>query len=347
MNENFISPNNLSKFADVIFAENLSVEDFKIINDKNLVVVHETKNPAYKSITYKVKSFNLKENDLIYCHTDFIDELFSLLRNIKELKNIKLITHQSDEALTKSQIYKKPECISKWYALNLDENLDNIEPIPFGLSNKMSMKNLTFVNEIPIKLNLNNKEDLLYVNFQKNTNRKERDFLYEYFAKYDWAKTKDPKLSLDEYKEDLSKYSFVLCPWGNGVDTHRIWESLYLGSIAITKRHPTFEHFSDLPILLVDSYEDITIDLLIDYKEKIKDKRLKYEKLNVSWWINSIKDTEEKKDLEVLKIKQNNIISKAYLIKSKLKMFLFSKYKKITYFFYRLKKIPKRLKLIK
>ena len=347
MIENFISPNNLSKFADVIFAENLSVDDFKILNNKDLVVVHETKNPANESITYKVKSFDLKENDLIYCHTDFIDELFSLLRNIKELENIKLITHQSDEALTRSQIYKKPECISKWFALNLGENINNIEPIPFGLSNKMSMKNLTFVNEIPISLNLNNKEDLLYVNFQKNTNRKERDSLYEYFNNYEWAKIKEPELSLDEYKEDLTKYSFILCPWGNGVDTHRIWESLYLGSIAITKSHPIFEHFSDLPILLVDSYEDITYELLINYKEKVKNKKPNYEKLDVSWWINSIKSTEEKKEKEVIKVKQKNIISKTYLIKSKLKMFLSSKYKKITYFFYRLKKIPKRLRLIK
>ena len=34
----------------------------------------------------------------------------------------------------------------------------------------------------------------------------------------------------------------------------------------------------------------------MNYKEKIKDKRLKYEKLDVSWWINSIKGTEEKKN---------------------------------------------------
>ena len=61
MNENFISPNNLSKFADVIFAENLSVDDFKILNNKDLVVVHETKNLGNESITYKVKSFDLKE----------------------------------------------------------------------------------------------------------------------------------------------------------------------------------------------------------------------------------------------------------------------------------------------
>ena len=38
------------------------------------------------------------------------------------------------------------------------------------------------------------------------------------------------------------------------------------GSIPITKNHTTFSNFSDLPILFVDSYEDINKELLETYK---------------------------------------------------------------------------------
>ena len=85
----------------------------------------------------------------------------------KNLKNIKLITHQSDKTLTSKQIKKKPECISNWLSLNLGIVSENVEPIPFGLSNKMSQKNLSQIEEIPKELNLENKEDKLYLNFQK------------------------------------------------------------------------------------------------------------------------------------------------------------------------------------
>ena len=73
------------------------------------------------------------------------------------MKNLKLITHQSDKPLTNKIIKMRPSCISQWYSLNLDEKNLSVESIPFGLSNKMSKKNLTFVKEIPKNLKIDNK----------------------------------------------------------------------------------------------------------------------------------------------------------------------------------------------
>ena len=106
----------------------------------------------------------------------------------------------------------RPSCISQWYSLNLDEKNLSVESIPFGLSNKMSKKNLTFVKEIPKNLKIDNKNLKLYLNFRKSTNREERGMLYEYFQNFDWVVAKNPELSLEEYEKDLKENLFVLCP---------------------------------------------------------------------------------------------------------------------------------------
>ena len=69
---------------------------------------------------------------------------------------------------------------------------------------------------------------------------------------------------MDKYHDSLKNYRFVLCPWGNGIDTHRIWETLYSGNIPVTKQHHTFSTSQELPIIFVDSYEEITEKKLLE-----------------------------------------------------------------------------------
>jgi len=54
----------------------------------------------------------------------------------------------------------------------------------------------------------------------------------------------------------------VLCPAGNGLDTHRLWETLLAGSIPVTAASPMDSLLRRLPVLIVDDWEDITLQLL-------------------------------------------------------------------------------------
>jgi hypothetical protein len=59
------------------------------------------------------------------------------------------------------------------------------------------------------------------------------------------------------YLQSIRKHSFVLCPRGNGRDTHRLWETLYLGAIPIVKRRDLPEDLlSDFPIWIVNSWSE-------------------------------------------------------------------------------------------
>ena len=45
-------------------------------------------------------------------------------------------------------------------------------------------------------------------------------------------------------------YAFVASPRGLGLDTHRTWEALFLGSIVIVRSSSIDELFEDLPVVI-------------------------------------------------------------------------------------------------
>ena len=73
--------------SDVVYAGVLPTEDFKKL-DQN----------RYYEVTYgnglsifKNIEFSLKENDIIFCHTLFIDSLFEHLKKFQSLKKSKAL----------------------------------------------------------------------------------------------------------------------------------------------------------------------------------------------------------------------------------------------------------------
>ncbi|CAH1777437.1 unnamed protein product [Owenia fusiformis] len=88
--------------------------------------------------------------------------------------------------------------------------------------------------------------------------------------------------------EYLSKYPFWVAPRGNGLDTHRIWEALYVGSIPIVQRSRLDPLFKDLPVLLIDNYGDLTEKLLKETLIKFSDMDIDTKTLHRNYWWNEI-----------------------------------------------------------
>ena len=79
-----------------------------------------------------------------------------------------------------------------------------------------------------------------------------------------------------------------MCPNGNGVDTHRLWETLYLKSIPIVKHSINADFYFDLPIVFVNDWKEITKDFLINEYDRIASANWNLEKLNFDYWKNKI-----------------------------------------------------------
>jgi len=97
----------------------------------------------------------------------------------------------------------------------------------------------------------------VYFNFNVNTNPEER------------LKCADaislpmlPMVSVKENIERLATYRWCICPEGNGVDTHRLWECLYLGCVPIVKRTPFIDvlvHHMEIPLIILDEWNQFCV----------------------------------------------------------------------------------------
>jgi hypothetical protein len=71
----------------------------------------------------------------------------------------------------------------------------------------------------------------------------------------------------------------------------RTWEALALGVIPIVHRAytPFDAMFEDLPVLIVDRWSDITLDLLLATLDAFRHKKFEADKLLSEWWVRSIR----------------------------------------------------------
>ncbi len=306
-NNQVLNSYNFARISDIVYSEVVSREQYLHLQNKNTFIVSTDDNYVF----YKIDKFNVKENSVIFTNLFLIESLFEELHKIKNLKNIKLITHQSDESVTKKLYKNKPSCISEWYGINIPSETPDITPIPIGLSSGHYDKSLIKKHYSNFKkIRFENKINKLYVNFEVNTNFNERYNLLKKFESKSWADIEQNKLPLSEYIKKLTQYKFILCPWGNGIDTHRVWEVFYAESIPITKRHNTYNSSLGLPLLTVKNYDEINLDKLETFSNKYES----YESLSIDYWEKQIKRKEinESKNFLVCESnkKQKDTISK-------------------------------------
>jgi hypothetical protein len=62
---------------------------------------------------------------------------------------------------------------------------------------------------------------------------------------------------LVSYYKKMATHKFVVAPRGNGWDTHRLWEALYLGCVPIVESSVLDPLYSKLPILIVKRWADL------------------------------------------------------------------------------------------
>lgn len=257
-------------------SEILSGHNFAGISD--FVFAKEIKSgDSRKHVLFPIRPELLSNNDIIYCKTDYILQLFKILENYKDNK-LNIITHESDYEINENLFKLKPDCVKKWYAINVNYEHPDLIPIPLGIANNYC--NITLKLE-GIKLSNNQKEKLLYINHRVSTNPQARSWIYEAFKNSDWCTVDEPNLDLKSFEDRINKHKYMLCPRGNGVDTHRLWECIYSGVIPVVEKHINNKNIRDLPILFVDSFKEINKEFLLKNEKNIG---YNIEKLNINWW---------------------------------------------------------------
>lgn len=282
--------------------------DFHSLNPKSSC------NNDFTYLKNMLESTNMKNGMSIYVCSDLLKFFVNnILPKIKH--TFVLVSGDSDmcvplEALSQEETLKllNYSYLSKWFIQNtrIQDN-NKIIQLPIGLDYhtilnnpkrnwKMAKEDITPVSQEQILKNiLNNSKPFyeripkIYVKFTKSNDRfKQRENSLKIIPKslMEINQKFSPRTEL--WKEMIN-YTFILSPFGVGMDCHRTWEALCLGCIPIICA-PNFKNlFEDLPVLIVNDWSQINETLLNNTIKKFKTKNFNNEKISLEYWTNKIK----------------------------------------------------------
>lgn len=196
-------------------------------------------------------------SDRKWLNTMLDEDLLDLCTQLPEMKFI-IFTALEDTPL--DSYIKIPKNVLSINAANAVKFGGKIVPYPHGLERKMHrgynhldiLQRFLADNTMPTKL--------LYVNHRRDTGA--RVGINEFFADKKWA-TVSQRVNYETYLTAIKNHKFVLCPSGNGIESARNWETLYLRRVPVFKSHPYLrEMFKEFPALFVKEFSDVTEKLL-------------------------------------------------------------------------------------
>lgn len=201
----------------------------------------------------------------VFCYPDRLHDKFDRTMNL--LKKITtpfdLYIHNGDAPVNTvhiSKLFSIPN-IKRIYAQNLNTTYsDRVIPLPIGLGNSQwKHGNLVLWQEA--LSNHVEKDMLIYFYCKHATNSKVRNDCASIMKSKGIQETS--LLEMDKYIPFLSRHKYAICPRGNGIDTHRFWECLYLKVVPIVIRTNITDYYQKwFPMIVLDKWEDLDIDSL-------------------------------------------------------------------------------------
>jgi hypothetical protein len=207
---------------------------------------------------------------IVFVYGHLIDTFSHKIHHFKNA--FVLITHNADTNLlnNNTNVMKilESDLLLGWWGQNLCFIHEKIHPVPIGIANSMwEHGNLEALQTC--KNHIRTKQ--LYVNFNEYTNSDKRKPCLSALSNYGIL----PMVNFKDHIKRLSEYVSCACPPGNGVDTHRLWESLYTGCVPVVIRSPFIETLmyytnNQLPLIILDSWEEYDTEKNVPKVERIE-----------------------------------------------------------------------------
>ena len=224
-----------------------------------------------------------KQHISIYAKTERLCAAFDIIKN-NPSKLFTLVTHNSDMPIRTCTM---PDNLHAWFCQNRDTEQLRIHALPIGLENEH-----WFPYKQNVMLTTPKEERAIqsFAQFSRSTHGERNHALNtlrsEVYDVHVGANGNRARHAL--FCQNLKRYAFCICPRGNGIDTHRLWEALYMGCIPICKKYHTHQFDGPLPILFVEEWGDITKELLIETYNTIDRSLFDSNLLKMSHWSKRI-----------------------------------------------------------
>jgi hypothetical protein len=214
----------------------------------------------------------------IFVKTDDIQHFYEKFRNNLEDKII--ITHNSDYEISREGFGQHIKKVKKQYSQNClftdtDDDCAKLVPIPIGIENRM-----WFDHDILHRVR--KRQDIpktkgVYFFFSIGTHPSRHHCYNALKDKLEFNQNR----SREDYFVELKRHKYAICPRGNGLDTHRLWECLYLDVIPIMLKADSV-HINNLPIIYLDKWSDLDVSKLAAKTEMVNFKNQALRKITMS-----------------------------------------------------------------
>ena len=249
---------------------------------------------------------NIKENDTVFVITSTLNQFCEIvLPKLGDMK-IKLVTGASVRGVPNeiSELYSMnflelfKNNVTHWFTQNFD-GTDECIPIPRGINyhtlsrgdHRWGYKESEIVQEAKLKnfySEFDTKKERTFscFHFQK-FDRQDRDRYkaIEHLSSVKFNDVLKSPINRSSLWKVMSSYKFIISPHGNGLDCHRTYESMLLGSIPIVRSSTLDSLYKDMPIIILENWEDLTEETLSNYVYSGS-----LEKLKLVYWTNLIKN---------------------------------------------------------
>ena len=242
---------------------------------------------VYDELDTSLDPAKIEKGNTIFVKTDFLDDFFQKIHPHITTDYI-LISHNSDDSAPgKNARFLEDKKLLAWFAQNHDGYLHpKLHPIPIGIAN-FHWKHGNFHQILKVQKEKVSKRYLAYLNVNTQTFPIERKIVVELLTKTSFCYQKTAR-NYKKFLKDLASSQFIISPRGNGLDTHRLWESLYMGSIPIVKSSSLDPLYKEFPVLIISSWEEITEDFLKQKQQELSKQKDFKKKLFIDYWLTQI-----------------------------------------------------------
>jgi hypothetical protein len=188
------------------------------------------------------------DNDWWFCRSEFVEYFFA---KHEPAGDYVLFSHNSDRPIDGSLCrFFRRRGLRAWFVANAAARHPKLHALPRGLADARwrhgDGKALLRVQEQKLE-----KTILFDASYDISTYPPAREYCRDQTGIRPRA-----RLDYEPYLRDLASSYYCIAPRGNGIDTHRVWEALHLGTIPIVTRNVVVEQHPELPIVVLDDWSE-------------------------------------------------------------------------------------------
>jgi hypothetical protein len=188
------------------------------------------------------------ENDWWFCRTDFVEYFFA---EHEPKGAYVLFSHNSDRPVDDKLLrFLRRRRLRAWLAANVATAHPKLRALPLGIANPRWRHG---TGSVLLRVQGQNlpKTQLFDASYEISTFPPAREYCREQTG-IEPSERRD----FEEYVHGLSSSYFCIAPRGNGIDTHRVWEALYVRTVPVVTRSLLTEQHPDLPLVVLDDWSE-------------------------------------------------------------------------------------------